>query len=409
MRILLLTDIPPCTNYTSGIVINKWCDFILNDNHSLFCALVHNKFIKTHIPYDKKKNITFIRYEKPEESYKLSKIKSINFIKSFKLHWKNINIIIPEIGDSIIDFMNENKIELLMCSIQGEIITFLLDYITKKTGIKYVAQTWDPIEWWIKENNFDIISSKKLVNKFSEVAKNASCFMSMSWEMTKAFQNDYKANCITNIPSLEYEKYKTNKEFNDGKFHIGFSGQVYSKEEFNLLFEVLEDMDWKFNGKDIYLDLFGAQFDENFSKNKNVNNHGYLNQKNLLIELKKMDLLYCPYWFNEEYKKPCLLSFPGKLTTYMKTGVPILMHSPIYASPYKFLKKFDIGYYCNSLKSKDLRNLLSFIIKNNQKYDRKKQVDIFNKYLTYDTMKKCLMVSLGLENKKEIENFEKLN
>ena len=64
----------------------------------------------------------------------------------------------------------------------------------------------------------------------------------------------------------------------------------------------------------------------------------------MLPELRTADLLYCPYWFDPGFERPCRLSFPSKLSTYLKTGVPVLFHGPEYASPRIFLEQNDAAY-----------------------------------------------------------------
>lgn len=406
MKILLLTDIPPCTNHTSGIVINKWCDFLLEDNHKLFCSLIKNKDIEVLIPKDKMKKIQFLNIEKPREDYGIQKNKIKSFFCSLINNTKTKIIDISRIGKKVVNFIDNNDIEIILCSIQGQTMTYLIRYIQKHNKAKCITQTWDPLIWWLNANKMDFLTRYFDLKKFNQVLKHSDNFMAMSWAMNVYFTNKIKCNCVTNLPSLNKSKY-ISKVNNRSNFIIGFSGQTYSNEEIDCLLETLKEMNWELNNKKIYLKVYGSYFDERFN-DIHIINSGFINQNDLIKELKYCDLLYCPYWFNKKFIEPCLLSFPGKLITYLSTGRTILMHSPKYASPYKLLKHFNIALFCNKLDKNSLKLKIIEALSNDYSVMNKRQLNVFNKYFTYESMRKNLFVSLGLINKGENNSFEKL-
>ena len=40
MNILLFSDIPPCSNYSAGIVLMQECEFLLEQGHQVNCFAV---------------------------------------------------------------------------------------------------------------------------------------------------------------------------------------------------------------------------------------------------------------------------------------------------------------------------------------------------------------------------------
>lgn len=411
MRILLLTDIPPCENYTAGIIVNKWCDFLLEEKHEIVCALVKEPSLEFDIPLDKKEKITFLEIMKPREYWNTTKLGIFNAIYGFfrSLYMNNKIALkdLPKIADQIVNFAKDNKSELVFVLIQGQTLTRLVRIVSNLSGLKYVAQTWDPLEWWLKDYGFDKITSAINMREFSRVAKHAKCFASMSWAMSNMFETEYGAKCITNIPGLEVGKVKPSDISLKDKFVIAFAGQLYAIKELDILVKALEKMDWKHNGREIKLVLYGKKFDDKYNKYEGIKIKGYVPQGKLLSLLASADLLYCPYWFDKEFEKASRISFPSKLTSYLKSGVPVLVHAPSYASPRIFLEEYNAAYICGSMKEDDMVVKLKEIIEDsNRKTIANRGYDLFERYLTYKQMKKSLFASLGIIKRSEVMKFE---
>ncbi len=414
MTILLLTDMAPCLNHTSGIVTNNWCEFLLEDSHEIVCALIKNPELEMSIPQDKKRKIKFLVIDKPNEFFGCSENENFSKLKIFwkSFIWNSYNrfVVLPRISEQVSNFAKTNKVDLLFVSIQGQTMTYLTRSVAKSLKLEYVAQTWDPLEWWLGAHNFDFISKWLSLREFAMVCRHAKKFMAMSWAMSVEYERKYKVHCVTNLPSLGREKdiQPTKKS---SRINIALAGQIYARAELDILVEALNQMDWRFKKKKICLHLYGNSSLDAYSQKDKIIVHGHIKQQRLINELKKYDLLYCPYWFSKRYEKPCKLSFPGKLTTYLKSGVPILMHAPDYASPAKFLRHHDAAFFCNSLSKYDMILTLNDVFNSDRTKINKvilNGVKAFNDYLTYEQMKKSLLVSLGLLAPNAVKDFEKL-
>lgn len=414
MRILLLTDIPPCTNLTAGLIINKWCDFLFEEKQEIICATIGDRSLKFEIPQDKKEKIKFLNITKPREDWSIPshgrKYRSIlGGIRSFIINNAIAIFQLPQMAFQISKFAKQNKADLLFVSIQGQTLTRLVRMVAKLSGLQYVAQTWDPLEWWLKGYEVDKITSRINIKEFGLVAKNARRFATMSWAMSNIFEKDYGATCVTNLPGLSDEEIKPKYVGKRKQFVIGFAGQLYAKDEFKILVEALDELGWYYKGKEIIIELYGDKFDSQYEGHEHIRFNGYCNQTQLLPLLASMDLLYCPYWFDQEYKKACQISFPSKLTSYLKTRVPVLVHAPSYASPRILLEKYKAAYICGSMDKNDMIELLKAVLNDERRKDfGNRGYKLFKEYFTYKQMKASLLASLGLLAEKNISKFESL-
>ena len=108
MKILFLTDIPPCKNYTAGLVINSWCDFLLEEGHEICCALVQDQSLNPDIPSDKINKIKFLEIQKPRENWGLPETVKLKDIRENLRSFLNNNLIslieLPQIASRISKF-----------------------------------------------------------------------------------------------------------------------------------------------------------------------------------------------------------------------------------------------------------------------------------------------------------------
>ena len=405
-RILLLSDIPPCKNYSGGIMLAQMTKFLLDEKKKVYCYCTMSDYLNPIYNTDINNDIELKIVKRPEE----------NMVSATKSQYKEYYKEIKRIEKSIIDYIKDNKITKLWCPVQGEVLTKLLHGIYKKIKIDYVVQVWDPIEWWIKEHHFDEQREKETLLMYKELIQNAKKCITTSKSMSKKYSKEFKTKCIEVMPPLERVRIES-KESPEDKIIIAMSGQIYAKEELDKLLCALDKMEWQYNKKDIFFYHYGDWNDTyiDFKRHEKYKERfirkGFVEQDKLLQELSKCDLLYCPYFFSKDktLKKVAELSFPSKLVTYLAIDVPVLLHAPDYASPYKFLKENDCAYFIDTINTSQIKDKLITILKFS---DREKilqnEVKAFNSNFTFEKFKQNFLEALDLkyDGKKKLNILE---
>ena len=359
MNILLFSDIPPCTNYTAGIVLNIMCDFLLEAGHRVSCFTVMDKSLDAKIPEDKLSRMSFANVDKPRENWGLGTFKGL---ASFVGNTAAARFRLPRIAREVGRFAKEQGAELIWCVVQGQTMIKLAEPVARNAGIPYVFQVWDPPEWWMLENKFDKFTTRSVMKAFGSALHHSRCCLAASWAMAEDYSSRYDCRAIPVILGFSPDRIVPKGQKQDEQFVIAFSGQIYATDEFNALLRALDLMNWNYHGKKIVVRLYGRYFHLFFSARSNLEVHGWMAQEDLLPELADADLLYCPYWFSEQYRLPTALSFPSKLSTYLKTARPVLIHAPEYASPRRYLVEHGAGYVCDTLDPEGIRQLLTYIM-----------------------------------------------
>lgn len=394
MNVLLLTDVPPCNNYTGGIMLRQMCDFLIEEKHNIFCFSVETPNLNPNIPEHLKNKIKYQKTTKPNENWGRGRIrKAVSLIKN------NYNTLfeVPKIAQEVRKYIKENNIDMIWTILQGQTMIKLAYLMGKRSKIPFMVQIWDPPEWWLNEHNFDKYTKKNVLNTFYKVLKVSESVMCASWAMAQEYSRFTKAKCIPVIPGLDITDIKSKPTNNKEEFIIGFAGQVYAESEFQHLINALDNMNWEHNNKKIKLKLYGRHFNLSLDKPSNIEIGGWLRQNDTIEELAAADLLYCPYGFSWDFEKIARLSFPSKLTTYLKTKKAVLFHGPSYSSPYKFLLENDAGYLCTGLNEKEIEyNLKRIIDDKNISAIGERGYIAFKKYLTFESMKRNFFISLNL-------------
>jgi hypothetical protein len=367
MNILLLTDVPPCNNYTAGIVLNILCDFLLDAGHTVCCFAVKAPAVDAIIPEDKQRRIKFFIVPKPRENWGHAFPHSV-----FSFVGNNLTAIfkLPGIAKKASKFAKQNRVALIWSVVQGQTMIKLTRPVSRYANVPYIIQIWDPPKWWLKENKFDKFTENAVLKEFGRAIHNSTCCIAASWAMAEEYKRLYACpKSETVILGFETSRVIPKGEKDNSCFVIALSGQMYASDELFALIAALNILDWKYANKKIILRFYGRSFHLFFSNQANIEIRGWLPQEKLLSELADTDLLYCPYWFNRGFEEAARLSFPSKLSTYLKTGIPVLFHGPEYASPRIFLEKYNAAYICGTLDIEIIADTLKKIIISDKKVE----------------------------------------
>lgn len=362
-NILLLTDVLPSKNYSGGILTLQLVKFLIEEKVKLSCVCIKEKSVREVVDEEIIEQFDYIILDKPHEFGVESKVKRRNYEAKLE-----------KIINRTIDFIKEKDVTKIWCPIQGETLVRVLEKVSEITGIPYVIQVWDPIEWILDAKGYQRPKKDLIVEKFESLLINAKYCLTASKAMTEIYKEKYNEKSIeiytsVKLPTIEQLKKKKNKEFS-----IVLSGQVYATAEVENLLEALDRMNWEYNGRKIIFKYFGTSstelIEKKGNKNRNIELAGFVEQDILMKETAKADLLYCPYFFSQKsvYKKISEQSFPSKIVTYIPTKVPILIHSPEYSSIYKFFYDREAAYMLTSKKVENIKNKIMEILEDTKEH-----------------------------------------
>lgn len=401
MKILLLADIPPCKELTAGLVLDRLCRFL--PKGSIACFAVIDPAIKeTRVS----KDLNWIPaeyHDKPRETWDRfgGKLAFLDRLLSFGMELYNEITTVNKIADKAVEFGKKFDADILWCVIQGQTEIRLAKLVSERLGVPLLVQIWDPPYWWLDAHGVDGYSKKRILKKFEYALKKSRCVATASWAMAERYREDYGAKAVPMLPGLDrclgILPATAIHEGND--FIIGSAGKVYPAEVWRALFRALDTAGWKVQGRDVKIRVLARKASVHLESKGHVEFLGWRPQGEAVKVLSGADVLYCPYWFDPYFETVTRLSFPGKLSTFLASGRPVLFHGPDNASPAKFLKENEAGLLCNSMDSKRILDCLEMLASDSGLYARlaTNGRHAFDKYLTHDSMRESFAEFLGVD------------
>lgn len=396
MKYLLLTDIPPCENYTAGLVLNRLVQFLPKDE-IVFCAVI-NPNLKPIIP-EYLNEIQCLVLQKPSEYLLGSKLPILGGLLSFLHELIQAIKVRVILAPKIANFAKIQNVDRIWVVLQGQTMVRLAHYLPKMLSCPLYTQVWDPFGWWLRANKINFLTKRNLLKQFSEVISQSVSCATASWDMSNFYSEKYgiKNNpVIAGLPE-EYCLPPATKMHEGSEFIIGMAGQIYASDEWNSLILALNNVGWTINGRNVRIRLLGESIHLSAQLPLCIEYLGWRSQKDTINLLEQADVLYLPYWFKAEFDEECRNSFPSKLVTYFASGRPVMCHSPKYASPAKYIFTNNAGYLCNSMLVEDIIDTLSSVESDKSKYEfySKNGASCFKRDFTLGAMKASFQEFLG--------------
>jgi len=364
VKILLISDLPPCTDYSGPLLTQELCGYLPDD--SIYAFIVKNRIL-THIGISPELKLAdkneLIKPFENSLHLKFGRNPVVNFVhQSFHKHY-TIKKLFMQVNLAV----KKNKIDKIWIILQGQTMINLARYIIEHSDVPLYSQVWDNPKWWLIDNKINKVSSRAILRNFDFVIKNSTACGVASENMAEEYTKKYGTKCYILIPTLDESLVtKSIRAFDEKQITIGMCGQLYAAEEWASLISALDSVNWTISEKPVTINYVGYSLANNL--NPHIINHGYKTQEELFKILNDCDIQYCPYIINEKFKDVSKYSFPSKVVTYLATNRPIFYHGPSYSSPAKLVVKNNIGIICESLATADILKGLNSILSTKESY-----------------------------------------
>lgn len=224
---------------------------------------------------------------------------------------------------------------------------------------EWIIQIWDDPLHLAVQRNLDRFHRKRTMARFDSILKNASRVGVICEEMQQAYQSKTRAECVIVRHGLDCANLVPQSEpARDSEFRIGFSGSMYSFSAWKALEAALDQLNWTIADRQVVLIVVGGKITFTSRENADCRFYGWRSVDETRALMASCDLLYLPQAFESHQKPLTQLSFPTKVSTYVATGRPVLVHTPEYGSLTRFCRQHGFGLLCNSLQPRDLAHLI---------------------------------------------------
>ncbi|WP_157091525.1 hypothetical protein [Methylobacterium nodulans] len=277
--------------------------------------------------------------------------------------------VIPELTSELIAFAYEVGAEEIWIVLEGQTLIRVAHRLLATSDFPLRVQVMDPPGWWLRAHNVDPETSTEAVGQFNDVLRGARSCAATSWAMCAAYHREFGVRAVPVVPAVDPALALPPAEAPQPRsIRIGFAGQPYAWEEFNALVRAMAKLRWNTWWSAVELHVFADRLPPVESGQEVIVKRPWLPQAQLISELAQLDLLYCPYWFSEEYREEANLCFPSKLSTYLATGRPVLLHSRADSSPGRFLRAGSAAFFCFRTESGAMHDLIEQAVGHSDRY-----------------------------------------
>jgi len=391
-RVLFVSDIPPCTNYSGGILIKEMMesiDFLVGNAFILL-----GRSLSPEVPPVMKARLNLRVETKPlEPYYAADPERSAEWIR--KQERRSLTEIETNTLPRLLEFAESFGCSAFWVLLEGQSMIRLAHALIGTTRHPVHVQVTDPPKWWLREHAVDPESTSEVLSKFDGVLRSASSLAAASWAMADVYHERYGVTAVPVVGSLPASMARPAVSCtNDAStLKIGFAGQFYAPKEWQSLQDALDILGWQVDAKKITINVHANRAPEiPLQYADRIHVHGWLDTETLIDRLSACDVLYCPYWFDEVHREDAELCFPSKIATYFAAGRPVLFHGPAYSSPSRFLEKWDAAFICNDPRPDQLAATLRRVFSDHALYARisRQGRRAFDRNLTQEQLAKAV-------------------
>lgn len=371
MKILFISDIPPCENLTAGLVLSALVRLVPKD--AICFYIVANSSVDIEFSPEFA-NIPTKLDTKPNENWNFlpqrRSLKRLSNLASYIGENVNSRCIVDSKIEKAIQFGREQKVDRVWAVLQGQTTIRMARKVAEGLAVPLHTHVWDPFSWWAKAHGLSNKTRNIVQNEFDNAIKSSFSVATASEPMAELYQNKFGVTSVPIIASHEasFSKQPAPELNKNDTILIGMAGQFYASAEWLCLLEALRLSDWQVSGKNVKVVVLGPQEPPGVDVDDKVTYFGWKKQSDAVSILSLCDVLYCPYPFNEDMKEVSSYSFPSKLVLYLAAGRPIIFHGPLYSSPARYLEERKCGLTASKIFPSAIYNELERLISNPDLY-----------------------------------------
>jgi hypothetical protein len=347
MKTLLLTDVPPCSNYTGGLVVAQMCRFLPAGDLVVFC--VQNAHLKPE-PVADLAHVQIVTVTKPDETprHEIFGMR-IGALGAWAVETARRTLRRRALVDQAVAFGRQHGVTSLWAILEGQTIVRMAHAVAARLGVPLRCQVWDPLAWWLRAHGVDPLNRRWDLALFERTIRRSAACATASWKMAESYTMRYGVTTVPVVASLDRSlaRNASSAPRCADTLVIGMTGQFYAVDAWASLVGALNRAGWTVCGRAVSLRVFGKDCPVDGIPPERLDFRGWQSQQAVICALAETcDLLYCPYPFAADMADVSMLSFPSKLATYFAAGRPILFHGPADSSPASYLRAKQAGWIC---------------------------------------------------------------
>lgn len=402
MKVLLISDIPPCDDFTAGIVLSTMLRFL--PRGSVCCFAVVNPLVSLRMSSEFS-GIPVEFHRKPMENWawlpNVFPVSRISSLASLAGEVATSSRQVKSLIAKAIAFGRAQQVDRVWAVLQGQTTIRMALAVADGLNVPLHTQVWDPFSWWAKANHLDDRTTRKTQNLFDETISRSAAVATASHPMARLYRNRFGVKAVPVISSYPRAIACTpvTGPCSGEPILIGMAGQFYAADEWSQLLAALHAVNWTVGGCGVSIAAMGPMPPPGIPA-ANVTFLGWKSQREAVKILAGCDFLYCPYPFDPSKEETARQSFPSKLVLYLASGRPVIFHGPAYSAAADYIAGKGCGVLATRLSAESILREIERLIGNRDLYVdmASKAQAAFLEDFTLDSMARSFDDFIGLES-----------
>lgn len=265
-----------------------------------------------------------------------------------------VRIACSELAKEVIAYAKEQKIEQIAAVVAGPATIYLAKAVAEELRVPILPIIWDPIDYVARNRGYHSHAARRVIEDFAALMSRSARAAVASHGMKAHIESQYGVPSEVMISPVDPPviDFAPETHRSDNEFRIAFAGSLYAENEFLVLLQALNHLDWKVDGRPLALWVMGHLFSLPITSPGKIANFrflGFRQPKEALELLRQTDIGFIPYWFDEQFDSAVRQCFPNKLSLYFSANLPVLFHGPGHSSVCSFLERYPAGISCTVL------------------------------------------------------------
>jgi hypothetical protein len=369
MKVLLLTDIPPCRNFPTGRALDQLCRFF--PRGSVSCFAITDRFVEPELAPDLDSIPIACTPNRVEHAFRPFR-RQLSFPFAWAAESLRRRFAVPRLAAKAIAFGREQRVELVWAVLQGQTLIKIAPDVARGIGVPLVTQVRKAPIWSLIEHLIDRVNRRATLADFGKALGASRICVTASQAMASDYQKRYGVPCMPLHVGYPNDAIRSPNlsEFPGATIEIGVSTIPDAPGEWLQLLRALNMSGWQVRGRPVRVNVIGAAVAPGEAPPGRVRHFGWRSPSETPEVLSTFDILYQPVQFASGLGEAANLSFPAGFPCYLAAGRPILLHGPASAAASDYLKQTAAGHVVADYHAAAIYNALCRLVDNPSEYRR---------------------------------------
>jgi len=345
-RTLLLAGTPPNPDGVGGIILADLCEFLPPDSVRVACIVEGQPRPDPVVAQGLRLRSFPVDFQRRPTSRFGLPGRAVNALAQTRRN----RVAISRAVDDCVRWAREEGVGQVWAVLDSPLVTEIAAPVAERLGVPLRTTVWDDVHHNNRYYGLDRFTARRSLDGFAKALRKSSAIAAIGESMREEYRRVYGVESVVVRHGVAPDRDELARpREDDGLVRIGFAGSISASSAFELLLKALDGLGWRLGGREVCLRLLGHRFDLRSPVPRHVECFGWRSVDDTIRLLGGCDFNYLPQPFEADWAPFTRLSFPSKLTTYLATGRPMLLHAPPTGSLVPFNERYGFARACTSL------------------------------------------------------------